>query len=89
MLLAQVIFYGAGLAGLRQLDRTGRCPKIIYLPAYFIFIHVAELSGFKRWIARRETGVWARAQRAGITKPELGISADSGGNQLTPAKKLV
>jgi cellulose synthase/poly-beta-1,6-N-acetylglucosamine synthase-like glycosyltransferase len=68
MLAGQVLFYAVGLVGLRQLDRTGRCPRVIYLPAYFIFIHVAELAGFKRWVAGRETGIWDRAQRAGISK---------------------
>jgi cellulose synthase/poly-beta-1,6-N-acetylglucosamine synthase-like glycosyltransferase len=68
MLAGQVIFYAVGLFGLRQLDRTGRCPRVIYLPAYFIFIHVAELTGFKRWVAGRETGIWDRAQRASANK---------------------
>ena len=89
MLLGQAIFYAAGLVGIRQLDRTGRCPKAIYVPAYFIFIHVAELSGFKRWVARRETGVWARAQRAGVTNPAIGLGVSADGSDSSLSKKTV
>ncbi len=82
MLAGQVAFYAAGLLGLRQLDRTGRCSRPIYPIAYFLFIQLAQLSGFRRWVANRETGVWVRAQRAGVTKNPLGVAADSGTNSV-------
>ncbi len=64
LLLAQIGFYGLGLIGLRQLDRTGKCPRPIYVPAYFLFLHFAELVGFKRWLTQRQSGIWERSERA-------------------------
>jgi cellulose synthase/poly-beta-1,6-N-acetylglucosamine synthase-like glycosyltransferase len=85
----QILFYLAGLVGLRQLDRSEKRPPLpLYVPAYFIFIHVAQLAGFKRWVARRETGVWARAQRAGVTSPNIGVSANGSAN-TTITEKIV
>jgi cellulose synthase/poly-beta-1,6-N-acetylglucosamine synthase-like glycosyltransferase len=76
-MLAQIVLYAIGFAGLRRLDRTGECPKWMYAPAYFIFIHLAELAGFKRWISQRQTGVWERSKRVTTVTP----AADSGSNE--------
>ena len=85
LLLGQVLFYVLGLIGLRQLDRSDKKPNLVlYIPAYFSFIHLAQLSGFRRWVAGRETGVWVRAQRAGVTNPGLGLSAGAGADASSP-----
>ncbi|HEX2909171.1 MAG TPA: glycosyltransferase family 2 protein [Chloroflexia bacterium] len=67
LLVAQVVLYSLGFKGLRQLDKTGACPRLFYIPAYFIFLQIAELAGFKRWVTQRQTGLWDRSKRAGTT----------------------
>ncbi len=82
MMVGQVIFYLLGLAGLRQLDKKGECkPRLLlYPPAYFMFIHLAELAGFKRWVSQRQTGVWERSKRTATASPANSTvgAADSG-----------
>jgi cellulose synthase/poly-beta-1,6-N-acetylglucosamine synthase-like glycosyltransferase len=77
ILLAQLVFYLSGLIGLRQLDRKGSCSRLLYVPAYFLFIELAQLAGFKRWLTQRQTGVWERSQRAKVV--------DSGSNPTVEA----
>jgi hypothetical protein len=61
-LSAQLGFYGLALAGYWRI-RWGRLPVAIYVPFYFTTMNLAALWGLLRFLRRRQTVQWRKAQR--------------------------
>jgi len=61
-LLAQLGFYGLALAGYWHIGR-GTLPAVIYVPFYFTTMNLAALWGLMRFLRRRQTVQWRKAQR--------------------------
>lgn len=61
-LAAQIGFYGLALAGYWRIGR-GRLPVAIYVPFYFTAMNLAALWGLLRFLRRRQTVQWRKAQR--------------------------
>ena len=60
--LAQLGFYGLALVGHRRIGQ-GTLPIAIYVPFYFTSMNLAALWGLLRFLRRRQTVQWSKAQR--------------------------
>ncbi len=61
-LVAQIGFYSLALAGYWRIGR-GPLPVAIYVPFYFTTMNLAALWGLMRFLRRRQTVQWRKAQR--------------------------
>ncbi|MGO4293443.1 glycosyltransferase family 2 protein [Chitinophaga sp. RAB17] len=61
--IAQLCFYSAALAGY-VLTRRQIKAKYLYIPFYFVFMNVTVYIGFIRFLRKRQSAVWERAQRS-------------------------
>lgn len=64
MLLLQVAFYGAALAGW-LLERRSRRSRLLFIPYYFLFMNLNVFRGVHYLATRRSGGAWEKARRAG------------------------
>lgn len=62
-LAAQILFYGAAIAGKGINPRSGPL-KILKLPSYFVFMNVSVIQGFFRYLNGRQSATWEKARRA-------------------------
>ncbi len=62
ILLLQVLFYAVALLG-TQVRSNSRLGRIAYLPTFFLNLNWAGLIGLYRFLTRRQTTLWQRAQR--------------------------
>lgn len=63
VLAAQACFYLAALTGYQQ-AKAHRKSKIFYIPFYFLFMNIAVYQGFFRYLAKKQSAVWDKAQRS-------------------------
>jgi cellulose synthase/poly-beta-1,6-N-acetylglucosamine synthase-like glycosyltransferase len=61
-LAAQSVFYGAAVAGMVS-ERSGRRPRLLYLPYWFCRMNLATLSGLADLARGRHDAVWVRVRR--------------------------
>ena len=62
LLLAQLLFYVAALAGW-MLEKSGRKNKLLYVPYYFLFMNLNVFRGFTYLRTHSHSGVWEKAKR--------------------------
>lgn len=62
LLLAQLLFYGAALAGYYLENRKIKL-KLFFIPYYFFLMNYAVYAGFFRYLRGRQSVLWERAQR--------------------------
>ncbi len=62
LLVGQITFYAAALAGYRR-EQTGRRNRWLFLPYYFCRMNLATLAGFRNFLRRRDASVWTRVRR--------------------------
>ncbi|MDX5321441.1 MAG: glycosyltransferase family 2 protein, partial [Bacteroidota bacterium] len=63
LLMAQIAFYGAALAGW-SLENKGIRWKLLYIPYYFFIMNLSVFLGFKRFMKGEQSALWERAKRA-------------------------
>ena len=63
ILLGQLLFYAAALAGYLLEQRKLRL-KILFVPYYFCVMNYAQYAGFLRYVRGRQSVLWERVQRA-------------------------
>ena len=85
-LVAQILFYGAAIAGKLANPRSGPL-KILKLPSYFVFMNVSVIQGFFRYLNGRQSATWEKARRA---RPGPGPAttehSPTGGRNLPPTR---
>jgi cellulose synthase/poly-beta-1,6-N-acetylglucosamine synthase-like glycosyltransferase len=64
ILLAQILFYGAALAGY-FLEQRKLKVKALFVPYYFCLMNYSMYAGFLRLVQGRQSVLWERAKRAG------------------------
>ncbi|MBK8046939.1 MAG: glycosyltransferase family 2 protein [Anaerolineales bacterium] len=62
LLIGQLLFYGAALAGL-MLEQLGLRVKLFYIPMYFCVMNCAVYVGALRLLRGKQSAVWEKAQR--------------------------
>ncbi len=62
MFLAQVLFYGAAMAGYILEHKKIRF-KPLFVPYYFCVMNYAVLAGLKRFLSGKQQGAWDKAKR--------------------------
>ena len=62
LLLGQVAFYGAALAGWLMEQRKIKV-KLLFVPYYFCMMNYAVLAGIKRFIGGKQSAAWEKAKR--------------------------
>lgn len=62
MIVAQILFYGAAVAGYILENRKIRF-KPLFVPYYFCVMNYAALAGLKRFLSGKQKGAWEKAQR--------------------------
>lgn len=62
MMVAQILFYGAAVAGYILENRKIRF-KPLFVPYYFCVMNYAALAGLKRFLSGKQKGAWEKAQR--------------------------
>ncbi|MBC9928796.1 glycosyltransferase family 2 protein [Chitinophaga qingshengii] len=63
VLAAQLCFYLAALVGYQQ-AKAHRKSKLFYIPFYFLFMNIAVYQGFFRYIGKKQSAAWDKAQRS-------------------------
>lgn len=63
LLLAQILFYVAALAGYALEQRKLRF-KVLFVPYYFCMMNYAQYAGLLRYMRGRQSVLWERVQRA-------------------------
>lgn len=63
VLAGQLCFYLAALTGYQQ-AKAHRKSKLFYVPFYFLFMNIAVYQGFFRYIAKKQSAAWDKAQRS-------------------------
>jgi biofilm PGA synthesis N-glycosyltransferase PgaC len=61
--IAQLSFYMAALAGYILTSKQIKA-RYLYIPFYFVFMNVTVYIGFIRFLRKRQSAVWERAQRS-------------------------
>jgi len=61
LLVAQMGFYALAVLGWIDARKGKKGPG--YVPFYFCFMNYAVIAGFFRWLNKRQSAVWERAQR--------------------------
>lgn len=67
LLVLQTGFYAASLLGY-ALALQQKKVKLLYVPFYFSFMNLAVFHGFYRFITKRQSSVWAKAERTPVTR---------------------
>lgn len=67
LLLAQLLFYAAALAGYYLESRKIKL-KLFFIPYYFFLMNYAVYAGFFRYLRGRQSVLWERAQRQTANK---------------------
>jgi cellulose synthase/poly-beta-1,6-N-acetylglucosamine synthase-like glycosyltransferase len=67
LLTLQVCFYAAAALGYLQALREKKV-KMLYIPFYFLFMNLAVFHGFSRFIRKRQSAVWVKAERTPATQ---------------------
>lgn len=67
LLILQICFYAASALGYLLALRK-RKVKLLYIPFYFSFMNLAVFHGFFRFIRKRQSAVWVKAERAPATQ---------------------
>jgi len=62
VLVTQLVFYGVAAIGYVRIAR-GALPLAVYVPLYFTAMNLAALGGLIRFLRRRQTVQWRKAQR--------------------------
>ncbi len=63
LLAAQLVFYGAALAGWQQQHSSRRGGRLMGAATHFVSMNLALLLGFYRWIKGSQQAAWNRTQR--------------------------
>ncbi|MGN6510973.1 MAG: glycosyltransferase family 2 protein, partial [Chitinophaga sp.] len=67
LLVLQTGFYAASLLGY-ALALQQKKVKLLYVPFYFSFMNLAVFHGFYRFITKKQSSVWAKAERTPVTR---------------------
>ena len=67
LLLAQLLFYAAAMAGYWLESRRIKL-KVFFIPYYFFLMNYAVYAGFFRYLRGRQSVLWERAQRQTASK---------------------
>jgi biofilm PGA synthesis N-glycosyltransferase PgaC len=62
VLLSQIVFYAMALVGW-IFSRRNIKSKIFYIPYYFLFMNLSVFLGFYRFLGKKQTAVWEKADR--------------------------
>jgi biofilm PGA synthesis N-glycosyltransferase PgaC len=62
VLLGQIVFYAMALVGWIFARRNIKS-KIFYIPYYFVFMNLSVFLGFYRFLGKKQTAVWEKADR--------------------------
>ena len=62
VLLVQTVFYAMALAGWIFARRNIKM-KAFYIPYYFLFMNLSVFQGFYKYIRKKQTAVWEKANR--------------------------
>ncbi len=62
LLTAQIVFYATAFTGWLFAQKNIKI-KILYVPYYFLFMNIALYAGFVRYINKKQTVLWDKAQR--------------------------
>ncbi len=62
VLLSQIVFYALALSGWIFAGRNMKI-KAFYIPYYFLFMNLSVFQGFYRFIRKKQTAVWEKANR--------------------------
>ena len=62
VLLGQIVFYAMALVGWIYARRNLKT-KIFYIPYYFLFMNLSVFQGFYRYLRKKQTAVWEKADR--------------------------
>jgi poly-beta-1,6-N-acetyl-D-glucosamine synthase len=62
VLLGQIVFYAMALVGWIFARRNIKS-KIFYIPYYFLFMNLSVFLGFYRFLGKKQTAVWEKANR--------------------------
>jgi hypothetical protein len=70
LLAAQIIFYSAAAMGWLFESREIKI-KVFFMPFYFCLMNYAVIRGIGRYLARRQSVVWEKAERKIVPNFEL------------------
>jgi poly-beta-1,6-N-acetyl-D-glucosamine synthase len=62
VLLGQIVFYAMALVGWIFARRNIKS-KVFYIPYYFLFMNLSVFLGFYRFLGKKQTAVWEKADR--------------------------
>lgn len=78
----QLVFWGAGAAGVARERAGGRVPTVLRVPAYLTSTTVAGLAGMQRHLTRRQTVLWTtRAEHSAPTTVPTADARPVGGRR--------
>lgn len=64
--ILQTVFYALAFAGWMTRNDPG-CSRLLFVPFYFVFMHVAAILGFLRFARGSQSVLWEKAARAKMT----------------------
>lgn len=62
LFILQFIFYLSALMGYRQASHSKKS-RILYIPYYFVFMNLSLYIGLKRFIGKKQSVLWEKAER--------------------------
>lgn len=68
LFVGQVLFYGIGFYGQRQIDRGEKVNNLVSIVSFFLSMNIALGQGFLRFLKGHKSGGWQRTARSGEKK---------------------